>query len=107
MDQCPGLLPFGRYQLVDRGAELLVRRGVDFPEWRRSIGDAPVGPYHEQIAVGHSRLFCEGAVLLADGGSAVAGEEEGIFLATFDLDEIRGFREMEKWRLDYRKNRGN
>jgi predicted amidohydrolase len=34
-----------------------------------------------------------------------AGEEEGIFLATFHLDEIRSFRKRERWRLDYRKNR--
>ncbi len=32
-----------------------------------------------------------------------SGEAEGIYLATFDVDEIRHFREMEKWRLDYRK----
>jgi N-carbamoylputrescine amidase len=31
-----------------------------------------------------------------------AGEEEGIFLATFDVDDMRSFREMERWRLDYR-----
>jgi predicted amidohydrolase len=32
-----------------------------------------------------------------------AGEEEGIYLATFNLHEIRAFREMEKWRLDYKR----
>lgn len=33
-----------------------------------------------------------------------AGEEEGIFLVEFDLDQIRNFRKMEFWRLNYRKN---
>jgi N-carbamoylputrescine amidase len=33
-----------------------------------------------------------------------ASEEEGIFTATFDLDEIRQFRKEESWRIDYRKN---
>ncbi|MFH1832706.1 MAG: carbon-nitrogen hydrolase family protein [Candidatus Levyibacteriota bacterium] len=32
-----------------------------------------------------------------------ADEKEGIFLASFDMDEIRKFRVKEKWRLDYRK----
>ncbi|MBI2019778.1 carbon-nitrogen hydrolase family protein [Candidatus Daviesbacteria bacterium] len=32
-----------------------------------------------------------------------AGEEEGIFLAEFDLDQIRDFRKMEQWRLKYRE----
>jgi predicted amidohydrolase len=32
-----------------------------------------------------------------------AGEAEGIYLATFDLDAMRAFRELEKWRVDYRK----
>lgn len=32
-----------------------------------------------------------------------AGEEEGIFLAEFDVDQIRDFRKMESWRLEYRK----
>ena len=29
------------------------------------------------------------------------GEEEAIGLATFNIDEIRAFREMERWRVDY------
>lgn len=33
-----------------------------------------------------------------------AGAEEGIFIATFDVDEIRQFRKLEFWRIDYRKN---
>lgn len=33
-----------------------------------------------------------------------AGEEERIFLAEFDMDQIRDFRKMEEWRLNYRKN---
>ena len=32
-----------------------------------------------------------------------ADEKEGIFLASFDMDEIRKFRVTEKWRLDYRE----
>ena len=32
-----------------------------------------------------------------------AGEDEGLYLAAFDLDAIRDFRQAEKWRLDYRK----
>lgn len=34
-----------------------------------------------------------------------AGQEEGVFLARFDVDEIRKFRKREAWRLDYRMNR--
>lgn len=34
---------------------------------------------------------------------ARAGEEEQIFLATFDIDEIRAFRKTELWRMDYRR----
>jgi N-carbamoylputrescine amidase len=34
-----------------------------------------------------------------------AGEEEGLYLATFDLDAIRDFQQREKWRLDYRKSK--
>lgn len=33
-----------------------------------------------------------------------AGEDEGIFMATFDMDEIRNFRKLESWRMEYRKN---
>lgn len=33
-----------------------------------------------------------------------AGEEEGIFMATFDMDSIRDFREKEAWRLEHRIN---
>lgn len=33
-----------------------------------------------------------------------ANEKENVFLATFDVDEIRKFRKKEKWRLDYRLN---
>lgn len=33
-----------------------------------------------------------------------AGEEEGIFLAEFDMDQIRDFRKMESWRMNYRRN---
>lgn len=31
-------------------------------------------------------------------------EKEGIFLASFDMDQIRDFRKKEAWRLAYRKN---
>jgi N-carbamoylputrescine amidase len=34
---------------------------------------------------------------------AKAGEQEQILLATFDMDDIRAFRETEMWRMDYRK----
>jgi predicted amidohydrolase len=34
---------------------------------------------------------------------AQAGEQEGILLATFDLDEMRAFRKLEAWRINYRK----
>jgi predicted amidohydrolase len=34
---------------------------------------------------------------------AQAGEQEGILLATFDLDEMRAFRKLEAWRMNYRK----
>jgi hypothetical protein len=30
-----------------------------------------------------------------------AGQEEGVFLAVFDVDEIRNFRKRESWRMDY------
>lgn len=33
-----------------------------------------------------------------------AGAEEGIFIASFDVDEIRNFRKLESWRIEYRKN---
>jgi N-carbamoylputrescine amidase len=36
-----------------------------------------------------------------------AGEAEGVFPAKFDVAEIRGFREMETWRLEYRKSRSH
>jgi N-carbamoylputrescine amidase len=32
-----------------------------------------------------------------------ADEEEGIFLATFDMDAIREFKYQEQWRVDYRR----
>jgi len=32
-----------------------------------------------------------------------AGEDEGVYLATFDLDAMRDFRQAEKWRVDYRR----
>lgn len=34
---------------------------------------------------------------------AMAGEPEQILLATFDVDDIRAFRQKESWRMDYRK----
>jgi predicted amidohydrolase len=34
---------------------------------------------------------------------AGAGEQEEIVLATFDLDDIRAFRSLESWRMDYRR----
>lgn len=34
---------------------------------------------------------------------AKAGEQEEILLASFDLDEIRAFRNTESWRMDYRR----
>jgi predicted amidohydrolase len=33
-----------------------------------------------------------------------AKEDEGIFLATFDMDKIREFRKEEQWRLEHRRN---
>ncbi len=36
---------------------------------------------------------------------ARAGEDEEILLATFDMDEIRQFRNTESWRMDYRRGR--
>src|SRR3989344_706720 len=33
-----------------------------------------------------------------------AKKDEGIFLATFDMDKIREFRKEEQWRLEYRRN---
>lgn len=33
-----------------------------------------------------------------------AGSEEGIFIATFDMDLIRDFRQKEAWRLEHRRN---
>lgn len=32
-----------------------------------------------------------------------AGPNEGIYIAKFDINAIRSFRKMEKWRLDYRQ----
>jgi N-carbamoylputrescine amidase len=34
---------------------------------------------------------------------AKTGEQEQILLATFDIDDIRGFRKTELWRMDYRR----
>jgi predicted amidohydrolase len=34
---------------------------------------------------------------------AVAGEDEQVLIAKFDLDEIREFRKSESWRLNYRR----
>lgn len=35
---------------------------------------------------------------------ARAGEQEQILLASFDLDEIRAFRNFESWRMEYRRH---
>jgi N-carbamoylputrescine amidase len=43
------------------------------------------------------------AGLSVDALIAKAGEQEEILLATFDVDEIREFRKVEMWRVDYRK----
>lgn len=36
---------------------------------------------------------------------AKAGEEEEIVLARFNMDDIRAFRQAERWRIDYRRRR--
>jgi hypothetical protein len=34
---------------------------------------------------------------------AKADDKEQVVLATFDMDEIRAFRDIESWRMDYRR----
>ena len=38
-----------------------------------------------------------------DGALLEAGAAPGLYHVTFDLDAIRGFRRLEQWRLDYRR----
>jgi len=58
---------------------------------------------------GHSVAF--DAVAFDENGDAVdsliieAGESEGVYLAVFDMDKIRAYRERETWGNGYRKPR--
>jgi len=59
---------------------------------------------------GHSVAFDAVAYPVEDGEArntliVEAGESEGIYLATFDIDSIRGYRERESWGNAYRRPR--
>lgn len=70
----------------------------------------PSRPFHwAGDANGHSVAF-SGVCYARDGSPrdhrlVLAGEEEGVFLATFDLDELRAYRGWEPWGDAYRKPR--
>jgi predicted amidohydrolase len=85
-----------------RSAQLRVRAFDNF------VGIAMTN-YPAPIDNGHSSAYhCaawDSAGKSRDTLIIEAGEEEGIFLATFDVDEIRRFREMERWRVDYRNQK--
>lgn len=59
---------------------------------------------------GHSVAFDAVAYPVVDGEATntlvvEAGESEGVYMATFDLDQIRGYRERESWGNAYRRPR--
>lgn len=105
-------------QLMLNGAEIIVvPNACEFDEIRKALLKARAFENLLGIAVanypapkdnGHSMAVHPAAWDekddLQDTLIIEAGGEEGIFLAEFDMDQIRNFRKMESWRLDYRKN---
>lgn len=110
--------PEAATQLMLKGAEIIiVPNDCEFDEIRKCQLKARAFENFAGIAMtnyptpknnGHSIAF-HPAAWNSKGQSQdtlilEAGEEEGIFLAEFDLDQIRNFKKMESWRVDYRKN---
>jgi predicted amidohydrolase len=59
---------------------------------------------------GHSVVFDAVTYPIVDGEAqntliVKAGESEGVYLATFDMDNIRAYRERESWGNAYRRPR--
>lgn len=110
--------PEAATQLMLNGAELIVvPNACDFDEIRKAqlrarafenLLGITMSNYPAPKDNGHSIAFHPAAWDLKGNSQDTliveAGEEEGIFLAEFDLDQIREFRKMEQWRIEYRKN---
>jgi predicted amidohydrolase len=102
-------------QLMRNGAELIIvpnacawdeirTAGLKTRAFENLVGVA-MANYPKPIANGQSQAYTcvpwkNGKV--QEMRIALAGEEEEIMLATFDIDEIRAFRDVESWRMDYR-----
>ena len=103
--------------LMLKGAELILMPNACDLEANR-IGQFRARAYENMVAVamanyaapqrnGHSVAF--DAMAFSASGEALdtlvieAGEEEGVYLAEFDLDKIRAYREQETWGNAYRK----
>lgn len=110
--------PEAATQLMLNGAEIIVvPNACEFDDIRKALLKARafenllgivVANYPKPKDNGHSLAFHPAA--WNDKGQSQdtvileADEEEGIFLAEFDLDQIKNFRKMEEWRLNYRRN---
>lgn len=103
-------------QLMLKGAELIVvpnacgwddirTAGLKTRAFENLVGVA-MANYPAPVNNGNSRAYT--CVAWKDGKTqdtliASAGEQEEVLVATFDVDEIRKFRNAESWRLDYRR----
>jgi predicted amidohydrolase len=108
--------PEAASQLMLNGAELIVvpnactwdeirTAGLKTRAFENLAGIAMVN-YHAPRNNGNSQAHT--CVAWRNGKSidtliAKAGEGEEILLASFDLDDIREFRTIESWRMDYRQ----
>jgi predicted amidohydrolase len=110
--------PEAASQLMLNGAELIVvpnactwddlrTAGLKTRAFENLVGIAMVN-YPPPLNNGNSQAYT--CVAWRNGKSidtqiAKAGEQEEILLATFDMDDIRQFRNTESWRMDYRRAR--
>jgi len=105
--------------LMLKGAELILTPNACGLEENR-IGQFRARAYENMVAVamanyaapqenGRSIAF-DGIAFAADGGSrdmlvVEAGEAEGVYMAAFDLQALRNYRQHETWGNAYRKPR--
>jgi predicted amidohydrolase len=103
-------------QLMRNGAELIiVPNACTWDEVRtaglktrafENLTAVAMANYPKPIANGQSQAYT--CVPWEDGRAkemliASAGEQEEVLLATIDIDEIRAFRDLESWRMNYRR----
>ena len=106
--------------LMLRGAELILTPNACTLDEHR-IGQFKARAFENMVGVamsnyaapqnnGHSVAFDAVAYPVSDGDMqdtkiVEAGEGEGVYLATFDIDSIRSYREREAWGNSYRRPR--